>query len=299
MASERDDRPERSDDGLRRASVEWPSPRQWIRQVAIVAVLAAVWGGALTGLIRMPAEFIASNDAPPSAARAARMAARAARDSAEARGEVLAAADTTVTVDTASTPPSPPKTSAGPAEQPVRVAATRSDRPTPPAADARTQSAAKPPSAGPPKTDDPAVRRASTTPSSTTTERSEAEGGREARPRPAAETLDLLMEEPDSTAANVSFAKDVSPILERRCVQCHGGEREEGGRRIEEGLDLRTHKGLMLGSTWGTVIEPGDAVASYLLELVLSGEMPDEGPRLLPGEIRIIRNWILAGAHAN
>jgi hypothetical protein len=276
-----------------------------MRQVAIVAVLAVAWGGALMGLIRMPAEFVASSDGPPSAARAARMAARAARDSADARVGVLAA-DTAASVDTALTPPPPPtasKASPVPGERPVQVAAeTEGERTQPPATGTRARSAAEPPvaerSAARPKTEDTTVRRAPATPPNTT-QRSEAEGGREARPRSAVETLDLLMEEPDSAAANVSFAKDVAPILERRCVQCHGGERKEGGRRIEEGLDLRTHKGLMLGSTWGTVIEPGDPVASYLLEMVLSGEMPDEGPRLLPGEIRIIRNWILAGAHAN
>jgi hypothetical protein len=55
----------------------------------------------------------------------------------------------------------------------------------------------------------------------------------------------------------------------------------------------------MAGSTWGSVIEPGDPVGSYLLELVAEGDMPDDGPRLLPREIRVLTAWIASGAPRN
>jgi hypothetical protein len=99
--------------------------------------------------------------------------------------------------------------------------------------------------------------------------------------------------------ATVSFARDVLPILERRCVKCHGGERPEGGIRLEEGLSLRTWADVMAGSTWGTVVEPGDPAASYLLELVQDGDMPNKEPRLLPRELRLLLRWIAAGAPDN
>lgn len=317
MASDRDVRPPAPDDGLRHEPMRWPTPGQLLRQLAIIVVIAGVWGGALVGVVRFPSSFVsAAADGPPSPARAARMAARAARDSADREGgTAMAAGDSAQRADSAPVAAAPTGKTAAPsaveapargvrAEAPsevahpevVRAEAAKPD--TPPSGTgnrvvvpATTVAKADPPEANVGRT--VAAKPPGTTP------RSEAEGGREPRPKPAAETLDLLMEVPDSAAADVSFVRDVFPILERRCLQCHGGERKEGGLRIEEGLDMRTHRGLMLGSTWGTVVEPGDPVASYLLELVLSGEMPDEGPRLLPGEIRVIRNWILAGAHAN
>ena len=94
-------------------------------------------------------------------------------------------------------------------------------------------------------------------------------------------------------ATGVSFAKDVLPILERRCVQCHGGE------KTEEGLVLKTYAGVIAGSNNGTVIEPGNAEGSYLVQQVVRGKMPKKGPRLLPAEIQTISDWIDAGALDN
>lgn len=98
---------------------------------------------------------------------------------------------------------------------------------------------------------------------------------------------------------DVSFASDVMPIFERRCVKCHGAPRADGTPRLEEGLDLRSWEAVMAGSTWGSVVEPGDPVGSYLLELVAEGDMPDDGPRLLPREIRVLTAWIASGAPRN
>ncbi|RME74138.1 MAG: hypothetical protein D6784_10610, partial [Chloroflexi bacterium] len=95
------------------------------------------------------------------------------------------------------------------------------------------------------------------------------------------------------------FTGDVFPIFERRCIKCHGGEKPEGGLRIEEGLDMRSYEALMQGSINGPVVEPGNADASYLVELIMKGEMPKKEPRLLPGEIRTIVDWINAGAPDN
>jgi hypothetical protein len=56
---------------------------------------------------------------------------------------------------------------------------------------------------------------------------------------------------------------------------------------------------VLAGSTWGVVVVPGDPVGSYRLEQVETGEMPEKEPRLLPREIRVIRQWIEAGAPDN
>jgi len=91
----------------------------------------------------------------------------------------------------------------------------------------------------------------------------------------------------------VSFAGDVLPILQRRCVKCHGGE------KTEEGLILRTYADAMAGSWNGPVIEPGSAEGSFLVEQIVSGKMPKREPRLLPSEIQAISDWIDAGALDN
>jgi hypothetical protein len=91
----------------------------------------------------------------------------------------------------------------------------------------------------------------------------------------------------------VSFANEVLPILENRCVNCHGGE------ETNEGLVLKTYADLLAGSDNGPVIVPGNSAESYLVELITAGKMPKRGPRLLPAEVRLISEWIDAGAFDN
>ena len=97
----------------------------------------------------------------------------------------------------------------------------------------------------------------------------------------------------------VSFSRDVFPILERSCVQCHGGEGDDGEQRIEEGLNMLTYETLLQGSIYGSVVEPGDVDGSMLIEMIVLGDMPKEGEVLSPEEIQIIMRWIAAGAANN
>ena len=94
-------------------------------------------------------------------------------------------------------------------------------------------------------------------------------------------------------SAQVSFARDVQPIFSRVCVKCHGGE------KVNEGLVLKTYAEIMAGSDNGPVIAPGDPANSLLIDLITRGEMPKQGPKLLPGQIRIITDWVAAGAVNN
>lgn len=94
-------------------------------------------------------------------------------------------------------------------------------------------------------------------------------------------------------AASISFANDILPILESRCVNCHGGE------RVEEGLLLRSYAELMAGSDNGPVIVPGDAENSLLVELVVSQKMPKRGPKLTPPQVQLIVDWVNQGALDN
>lgn len=107
--------------------------------------------------------------------------------------------------------------------------------------------------------------------------------------RPATAVPDTVM----------SFADDVLPIFRERCAQCHGGEDEAGQVITEAYLDLLTYEGVMMGSEFGTVVEPGEPAESVLLDMVEVGDMPEEGDPLPPEEIEIIRAWIAQGAADN
>lgn len=97
-----------------------------------------------------------------------------------------------------------------------------------------------------------------------------------------------------------SFANDIMPIFERSCVSCHGAFNEEADSVVtEEALDMTTYEGVMGGSMWGTVVEPGDAAGSILYDMVLEGDMPEEGDPLPQEEIELIGAWIDAGAENN
>jgi hypothetical protein len=104
---------------------------------------------------------------------------------------------------------------------------------------------------------------------------------------------------PTVDLANVSFKNNVLPIFEARCSKCHGGERPEGGQRIEEGLILLNYDDILKGSWNGPVIEPGNIEDSYLIEQIVTGRMPKEGERVPPAQIEIIKAWVAAGAPNN
>lgn len=94
-------------------------------------------------------------------------------------------------------------------------------------------------------------------------------------------------------AAGASYANDITPILKNSCNECHGG------KQIKEGLDLRTYESLMAGSFNGLVVTAGSSTDSLLVELVAKGKMPKRGAKLTPAQIKIISDWINAGALNN
>ncbi len=96
----------------------------------------------------------------------------------------------------------------------------------------------------------------------------------------------------------VSFATDVKPILDKRCVSCHGGM-WEGEERTELSLNMTTYEGLMAGSEYGTIIEPGNPDESLMIEMIEDGDMPDEGDPVPAAELAVLRTWIAEGANNN
>ena len=98
---------------------------------------------------------------------------------------------------------------------------------------------------------------------------------------------------PAAKAASVSFAKDVKPILDQKCVKCHGGEKTEAQ------LSYKTYEDLMKGSENGPVVKPGSAADSDFVKLVVNGKMPKRATQLPANEIKILTDWVNAGAPNN
>lgn len=105
--------------------------------------------------------------------------------------------------------------------------------------------------------------------------------------------------DPTHAGQQVSFQNDVRPILDEYCVSCHGGTDESGEVVIELGYDMSTYEGVMAGSDYGSVIEPGDPENSLFLEMIVNGDMPEEGDPVPADQIEIIRTWIAEGAQNN
>jgi uncharacterized membrane protein len=96
-----------------------------------------------------------------------------------------------------------------------------------------------------------------------------------------------------SDAEPVSFAQEVMPILEARCVECHSEE------NAELGLKLDTYEGLMAGSDYGSIVEAGDPDGSLMIDMIQSGDMPEEGDPVPAEELEVLRTWIAEGAEKN
>lgn len=100
------------------------------------------------------------------------------------------------------------------------------------------------------------------------------------------------------------FAKDIQPILQEKCINCHSAPYKKGTRlRKPKGayrLDTRENL-LKAGDSEEKPVVPGNASASHLYKLVTLPEddddvMPAKGDPLTPAQQKLIKEWIDAGA---
>src|SRR5581483_23665 len=98
-----------------------------------------------------------------------------------------------------------------------------------------------------------------------------------------------------SASKRIEFSRDIQPLLERRCIVCHGSRQQMGGLRLDQKDDA------LRGGKSGPVIRPGHSADSRLIRLVSGAEgklvMPPVGERLNAAEIRMLRAWIDQGAN--
>ncbi len=98
-----------------------------------------------------------------------------------------------------------------------------------------------------------------------------------------------------AAAAPVDFVRDVRPIFEKHCHECHGETKHKGGLRLD--VKAAAMKG---GDNHGPNIIPGKAMESSLIHLVTSSDedevMPPKGERLSSAQIATLKAWINEGA---
>ena len=90
----------------------------------------------------------------------------------------------------------------------------------------------------------------------------------------------------------------VEEVINTRCMPCHGGSTPK------EELNLTSVAGLLKGSEHGPVVTPGDAANSKVVHALRgTGGMkkmpPAKAPQPTEEQIKIIEDWINAGAAPN
>lgn len=94
-------------------------------------------------------------------------------------------------------------------------------------------------------------------------------------------------------SAEVSYSREIQPILDRDCVGCHGGQ---------AGLFMDSYDNLMAGSAGGKVVIAGDPDGSLLVRSIRGdgrSRMPPGGAGLTSSEIQLLVTWIAEGAPNN
>lgn len=101
----------------------------------------------------------------------------------------------------------------------------------------------------------------------------------------------------------VDFTKQILPVLEKKCLDCHKAPYEEDGRvkKPKGGLRLDAAWAMLKGGETGPALVPGDVAKSYLHEVVTLPKdddmfMPPKGDPLTAEEIQLLKDWIAAGA---
>ena len=97
-----------------------------------------------------------------------------------------------------------------------------------------------------------------------------------------------------SAALAADFERDIRPLLQRHCVECHGPEKQKGDLRLD-GKTLA-----LKGGHDGPAFVAGEPGKSPLFQRITSTDeeerMPAKANPLSAAEIALVKSWIEAGA---
>jgi mono/diheme cytochrome c family protein len=101
---------------------------------------------------------------------------------------------------------------------------------------------------------------------------------------------------PVAKKAGVTFDKDIKPIFDKACSECHGDKKQKGKLRLD------TLANALKASENGKSIVPGKSADSSLVKSIArlneDDAMPPEGKGkpLTAAEVGLVRAWIDQGA---
>lgn len=102
--------------------------------------------------------------------------------------------------------------------------------------------------------------------------------------------------QPAAKDAPVSFSRDIAPVLQKKCVVCHGPEKQKGNYRLDSFDAL-----LKPGSSKDKPIIAGQPVTSHLLQLLTTKDADDRMPQkdepLPAAQIALVDRWVREGAN--
>ena len=105
----------------------------------------------------------------------------------------------------------------------------------------------------------------------------------------------VAAQNPASPSQNtVDFARDIQPILQASCYECHGPQKTKAHLRLD------SRAGITKGGESGAIVVTGNSEQSLIVRRVLGldgdDRMPKDGDPLPPAQIALMRAWIDQGA---
>lgn len=107
--------------------------------------------------------------------------------------------------------------------------------------------------------------------------------------------LCLLVLDASLAQDSIDHSREIAPLLDQHCGQCHGPQKQRGGFRV----DVKASAFAEADSGERPIV-PNNVEASELIRRIVStddGEwMPPDGPRMTSHEIEVLKRWIESGA---
>jgi uncharacterized membrane protein len=101
--------------------------------------------------------------------------------------------------------------------------------------------------------------------------------------------------DPAVARAREVFRQQVRPMLQAKCLSCHGD-----GEELEGDLDLRSREAMLRGGKSGPALVPGRGLASLIYQSLRRTDEkrmpPREREQVTPDETDALKSWIEAGA---
>lgn len=103
--------------------------------------------------------------------------------------------------------------------------------------------------------------------------------------------------------AAVNFEKQILPVLQKKCLDCHSAPTVVDGKKKNPKGDLRLDAAwaMLKGAENGPSLVPGNLAKSYMYEVVNLPKdddmfMPPKGDAMTTEEIKLLKEWIESGA---